>query len=232
MGPNRRREPGLRPCPAGETKPIERGCDLLAQPSPGRHEEARRALPRRRERSRSGELDAPAAYRAADEAAEARRIPAATARLRRYDLDRGDGLGETFHALEPAFTVADALHGARELQHRLDREHLAGSGERAQSRREVERAAPVSARDRHRLAGIESDADAARQVGRGNFAPGARGPIEAPAARNRRRRAPRRRAARSPSVALLDHAADDVRERRRELRGRFVAVLDVYSCSR
>ena len=155
--------------PSGETKPIERGSICRARRSGADDEEAddRSGGDDDRSRPASRTLRRRAVRRA--EPAEARRIPPANARVGRLDRDRRDRLGEPFHALEPPLAVANAVHGARELEHGLAREHFAGAGERAKPSGEVERTAAVPVRDRNRLAGVESDADAARKIRRGNF---------------------------------------------------------------
>ena len=196
-------------------------------------EERRRALPRRRRAQPPASLTLRRRIVRRARPAEARRSQRRRARVGRDDLDGGDGLGEPLHALEPALAVADALHGTRELQHGLAREHLARAGERAQPRGEVERAAAVAVRDRHGLAGVEPDADTARQAGRGHLAPAARSPSEAPAAPSRRRRAPRRRAARSAVRRAPRPRGGRSPRSRGELGGGLVTVLGgVSSCTR
>jgi len=81
------------------------------------------------------------------------------------DLDDANGARQALEANRAARNEAGAVDPAGEAHHRLARKNLAGTGEAAQTCREVEGAAAVAALDRHRLAGVEPDPDSEREGG-------------------------------------------------------------------
>ena len=74
-------------------------------------------------------------------------------------LHHAHGLFEPLQRGSPAVDVLEPLHLARKVDDCLADQHLAGRGQRAQPGRQVDRAAPVASLDRHRLAGVDADAD-------------------------------------------------------------------------
>ena len=66
--------------------------------------------------------------------------------------------------LDAPLQIADPVHLAGEVNHRLAGEHLAGICQRAEPGRHVEGAAAIAPSDRHSLPGVEANANAARHV--------------------------------------------------------------------
>ena len=86
-------------------------------------------------------------------------------RLVRDDLVDLDPLRDSLEPLGLAGPVLQAVDLAGEMRDTFAREHLARRCDRAQTRRKVERAAAIpAARQRHRLAGVQPDADPERQL--------------------------------------------------------------------
>ncbi len=153
-----------------------------------------------------------------------RNRPPLGAPVHRQDLDRRHRLREALHTLDSPLAVFDAVDRARELEHGLCRQHITGPRQRAESRGEIERTAPVPLADRNRLAGVETDTDPERK-------PDAfllkleRRPQRLP----RRVEDDERLVAAQldePPLALLDDATNDLRKLRRGGGRGLVAVLD------
>jgi len=80
------------------------------------------------------------------------------------DDDRADRLGEALQPHAAAGQVRHSVDLASEMDDALAGQDLPWTRDRAEPRREVQRAAPVSPVDGHRLADVEADPDAERKV--------------------------------------------------------------------
>ena len=111
------------------------------------------------------------------------------------------------------------------MRNTFAREHLARRCDRAETRRKVERAAAIpAARQRHRLAGVQPDADPERQLDATATLHLDRCAQSLPrGSEDDQRLVPAELD--QIAVVLGDNTADDVRERRGELSRSFVAVL-------
>ena len=156
---------------------------------------------------------------------EAGALEAAGAPIGRQYLDGRDWFRDPLHPLDAPFAVLDLVDRPGELDHGLGRERLSGPRQRAETRREVERAAAIPLADRDSLAGVEPDPDSERklrcddpclQLDRGAYGLSCRVEDDE-----------RLVAAQldQPAVALLDDLAHDLGEPGCERRRRLVPAL-------